>query len=71
MCFKWYKLEKNAYWKALATGSLFFAVYNTFIFFAYNVLPINGDLVPPIYFYAMAVAYLRLGQIRSRKVTIY
>ena len=68
MCWKWYNYEKEPYWKAFATGSLVFALLNLFIFFAYNTLPIAGDTIPPVYFYAMSVMYLRLKEIKQDNV---
>jgi hypothetical protein len=68
MCWKWYNYEEKPYWKAFATGSLVFAISNLFIFFAYNTLPITGDTIPPVYFYAMSVMYLRLKEITRGNV---
>lgn len=68
MCWKWYNYEKEPYWKAFAVGSLVFAVLNSFIFFAYNPLPIAGDTIPPVYFYVMATMYLRLKEITRENV---
>jgi len=68
MCWKWYNYEKEPYWKAFAVGSLVFALLNLFIFFAYNTLPIAGDTIPPVYFYVMAIMYLRLKKISRENV---
>ena len=63
MCWRWYNYEEDPYWKAFAVGSLVFSFLNAFIFFAYNRLPILGDIIVPVYFYAMATMYLRLKQL--------
>jgi len=63
MCWQWYNHEKEPYWKAFAVGSLVFSLLNVFIFFAYNMVPIDDDTIPPVFFYAMATMYLRLKQI--------
>ena len=68
MCWKWYNYEKEPYWKAFAVGSLVFAVLNSFIFFAYNPLPISGDTIPPVYFYVIATMYVRLKEIKQGNV---
>lgn len=62
-CWKSFKYEKEPYWKAFAMGSLVFTVYNTFIFFCYNTAPFLGDVITPVYYYAMAVMYLRVKEI--------
>ena len=69
MCWKWYNYEKELYWKAFALGSLVFSLLNVFIFFAYNMVPIDDDTIPPVYFYVMATMYLRLKQITRENVT--
>jgi len=63
---KWYKYEKNTYWKAFAMGTLIFAVYNAFIFFCYAELAITDDLIVPIYFYSMAVMYIKMKEITQK-----
>lgn len=65
MSWKWYNYEKEPYWKAFAVGSLVFSLLNAFVFFAYNRSSIEGDTIPPVYFYVMATMYLRLKQIRE------
>lgn len=68
MCWKWYNREIDPYWKAFSLGSLVFAFLHAFIFFAYNTLPITGDLLPPIYFYTMATMYLRSKEISQKNI---
>ena len=68
MCWKWYNYEKEPYWKAFALGSVAFAFLNMFCFFAYSTVPITGDTIPPVFFYAMATMYLRLKQIKEGNV---
>jgi hypothetical protein len=68
MCWKWYNLEKEPYWKAFAVGSLVFSFLNVFIFFVYNMVPIGDDTIPPVYFYVMATMYLRTKQITQENV---
>jgi O-antigen ligase len=59
-CLKLYKKEKDPYWKAFASGSLFFSIVNIFMFLCYNDVMINGDTIPPVFFYCMATVYVRL-----------
>ncbi|TRO56249.1 hypothetical protein E2P64_06155 [Candidatus Bathyarchaeota archaeon] len=63
MCWDWYKRETDGYWKAIATGSVVLSVYNGVIFLTYNTLPILGDTIVPVYFYAMATTNIRLKQL--------
>lgn len=65
MSLKWYNYEEDHYWKAFATGSVVFAFLNLFCFFGYSKVPILGDIIPPLFYYAMAVTYLRLKKIRE------
>ena len=65
MSLKWYNYEKEHYWKAFATGSVVFAFLNLACFFGYSTVPILGDIIPPLFYYAMAVTYLRLNKIRE------
>jgi len=62
-CWHWYNIEKDSYWKAFSMGSLVFTVYETFIFLCYNTTTFLGDVLTPVYFYAMAVMYLRVKEI--------
>lgn len=62
MCFKWYNCEEDHYWKAFATGSVVFSFLNLACFFGYSSVPILGDTIPPLFYYAMAVTYLRLNK---------
>lgn len=54
-----YVKEKEPYWKAFASGSLFFACVNLFIFVSYNTLTLVGDTIVPVFFYCMALVYNR------------
>lgn len=64
-CWKWYKYEKEPYWKAFAMGSLVFAVYSAFIFFCYNRSSLLGDVITPVYYYAMAITHIKLSEIKQ------
>ena len=66
-CWQWFKYEEDPYWKAFAMGALVFAVHITFIFFCYNLEPLLGDVIPPVYFYAMAVTHIRMKEITKSK----
>ena len=55
----WFKYEKDPYYKSFAFGSIFFTVFNILIFITYNKLPIAGDIIPLLFFYCMAVMYLK------------
>ena len=65
MSLKWYNYEEEAYWKAFATGSVAFAFLTLACFIGYSAFPLLGDTLPPLFFYAMAVTYLRLNKIRE------
>ena len=68
ICWRWYNSEKEPYWRAFATGSLVFALLNAFIFCTYNKTSILGDTIPPLCFYIMATAYMRLKEIKQGNV---
>jgi hypothetical protein len=61
LCWNWYNEEKSPYWKAFATGSLVFSVYYLFIFITYNKLPITGEVMLPVFYYAMAAMHARIS----------
>jgi hypothetical protein len=65
MCWKYYKLETDSYWKAFAAGSVGFSFSMLFFYFGYHGTAILGDTLPALYFYAMAVVYTRLHRIQS------
>ena len=58
ICWKCYNNETEPYWKAFSFGTFVFAFLYAFIFIFYNTAFI-GDTLPVIYFYVMAVMYLR------------
>jgi hypothetical protein len=58
-CWRLYKKEKNEYWKAFTSGSLFFACVSLFIFIAYNRKTIIGETILPVFYYCMAIVYIR------------
>lgn len=60
MCWKYYLIETDPYWKAFAVGSLGLAFFMIFLFCAYNTISITGDSVPLLYFYIMGVIFVRL-----------
>lgn len=66
-CWRLYNIEKEAYWKAYASGSLFFALISFFIFLTYNTETSVGDIITPVFFYCMAIAYSRLKAIKKRQ----
>jgi hypothetical protein len=61
---RWFHEEKNQYWKSFAFGTLIFSFSYTLIFCIYNPLPVTGDVIPPVFFYAMAVLYYRYNKIQ-------
>ena len=63
MCLKYYKCEVDPYWRAFAAGSVGFAFSMLFFFFTYGNAAFWGDTMPALYFYAMAVVYIRLQRI--------
>jgi hypothetical protein len=58
-CWKLFLKEKEPYWKAFASGSLFFSCITLFIFIAYNQQTVIGDTIVPVFFYCMAIVYNR------------
>ena len=58
-CWKLYTQESDPYWKAFAGGSFGFSISMLFFFFFYGHNAFWGDTMPPLYFYAMAVIYIR------------
>jgi hypothetical protein len=63
MCWRYYKYEVDPYWKAFAAGSVGFA-FSMFLFAAYTPTAFLGDTMPALYFYTMAVVYIRLQRIK-------
>ena len=61
---KWFDLEVDPYWKAIAMGTVVFAVLEAFIFFFYNATPIVGDTIVPVYFYVMSLTFYRLNKLK-------
>jgi hypothetical protein len=59
MCWKLYKRETDPYWRAFAAGSVGFSFSMLFFAYAYHATAFWGDTMPVLYFYAMAVAYVR------------
>jgi hypothetical protein len=68
LCYRWYIFEKDYYWKALATGSVVFSFLNLACFVGYSTVPMVGDIVLPIFYYAMAVMYIRSKSISQKGV---
>jgi len=66
-CWRWFKYEKDPYWKAFSMGSLVFSAYIAFIFFFYSHIPIHGDTLPPVYFYAMATMHIKMKEIANKE----
>jgi hypothetical protein len=54
---RWYLLETSMYWKGFAAGSFFFSTLILFIFLTYNKVPVEGETLLPVFYYAMAVVY--------------
>ena len=66
-----YNYETDPYWKAFAGGSVWFAFYTVFLFFAYHHGVFWGYTMPALYFYAMAVVSIRYNKIFGRQVKQY
>jgi hypothetical protein len=56
---KLYTRENDPYWKAFAGGSFGFSISMLFFFFCYSHNAFWGNTMPALYFYAMAVVYVR------------
>lgn len=59
MCWRYYNLETQPYWKAFATGSLIFTFIIVFDFLAYSNMCIVSETLLPIFYYTMAVVRVR------------
>jgi hypothetical protein len=59
-CWVLYNKEEESYWKAYASGSLFFSIVSFFIFITYNTETSVGDIITPVFFYCMAIVYNRM-----------
>lgn len=66
-CWNWFKSEADPYWKAFSMGSFIFSSYVILIFFFYNTEPFLGDFIPPLFYYAMAVTFLRSNSTEKRQ----
>jgi hypothetical protein len=64
-CLKWHMVEFDPYWKAFAAGSIAFSFSMIFFAFGYSHPAFWSNIMPTLFFYAMAVAYTRYGQIRG------
>jgi ABC-type xylose transport system permease subunit len=62
MCWKYYFLETDPYWRAFAVGSLGLAFFMIFLFCGYNYNSYTGDSFPLFYFYIMGVIFVRLNK---------
>jgi hypothetical protein len=60
MCIKLSNKETEPYWRAFASGSVCFSFSMLFFAFAYHWTTFWGDTMPVLYFYAMAIVYIRL-----------
>jgi 4-amino-4-deoxy-L-arabinose transferase-like glycosyltransferase len=67
LSWKWYNNETEHYWKAFSLGTFVFSLLYAFIFFTYNRTFID-DTISPVYFYAMAILYLRFKVTLQEKV---
>jgi len=59
ICRRQYRLETDPYWRAFAGGSMGFAFAMLAFFVIYHFPAFWGDTLPALYFYAMAVVYIR------------
>ena len=60
ICWELFKHENDPYWKAFAAGSFGFSSSMIFFAFCYHASAFWGSTMPILYFYAMAVVYIRL-----------
>jgi len=65
MCRRQYKWETDPYWRAFAGGSMGFAFSMLAFFVIYHHPAFWGDTLPVLYFYAMAVIYMRSRKRRA------
>ena len=64
------KIETDPYWKAFATGSYGFSILMLFFYFAYHSPIFLGDTMPILYYYAMAVVFIRHEICRKQSLKI-
>ena len=61
----YYSKEVDPYWKAFATGCIIFVSLQFIIFFAYNSTPLLNNTISPIFYYALAIIYIRLRSLQQ------
>ena len=59
MCLKLHRIETEPYWKAFAAGSVWFSFAMFFFAITYHFTAFWGGTMPALYFYSMAVVYIR------------
>ena len=59
---RWFRLERESYFKALAMGTVVLAFLQAIVFTIYNMSPITSDTMVPVFFYAVAVMQYRLAE---------
>jgi hypothetical protein len=67
---RWFRLENDPYWKSMSMGTVVFSFLYAFIFFCYNRVPLVDDTTPPVYFYAMSLAFYRLNEMRNKAAVL-
>ena len=62
MCYRYYTLKNDPYWKAFAAASVGLSLAMIFFYIAYNESGVWGDTMPALYFYAMGVVKVKLNR---------
>jgi hypothetical protein len=71
MCAKFWKSERDPYWKAISFGSVAFAFTMIMLWFSYGKSTLTGDTLPLIFYYFMGVAYIRLRSLYGTELPTY
>jgi hypothetical protein len=59
---KYWKIAGSPYWKAFSFGSVGFSFSMILLWLTYHIPSFTGDPIPCLYFYCMAIVYLKYRQ---------
>jgi hypothetical protein len=59
---KYWKIAESPYWKAFSFGSVGFSFSMILLWLTYHIPSFTGDPIPCLYFYCMAIVYLKHRQ---------
>lgn len=65
VCVEYWKMARDAYWKAFSFGSLAFSFSMVVLWAAYHPASLQGDTIPLVFYYCMAVVFVKLTEIKT------